>query len=147
LRSFKANDLPYKFEAGTPAITQTIGLAAAVRYLKTITMPMVESHSRELVDMTIEEMEKIAGVQVFGPGKGRQIASVSFTVEGVHPHDVSAVLDQIGVAVRAGHHCAMPLHTRFQLNATSRASFSIYNSEEDVEILVRGLHKVIDYFG
>ncbi|MEE4195464.1 MAG: SufS family cysteine desulfurase [Anaerolineae bacterium] len=146
LRSFKANDLPYKFEAGTPAISQTIGLAAAARYLKQISMPLVESHSRELVDLTIQELEKIPGVHIFGPGKGRQLAVVSFTVEDIHPHDVSAVLDQVGVAVRAGHHCAMPLHTRFQLNATSRASFSVYNSEEDVETLVHGLHKVIETF-
>lgn len=147
LRSFKANDLPYKFEAGTPAITQAIGLAAAVRYLKHISMPLVESHSRELVDLTIEELKKIEGVEVFGPGKGRQLAVVSFTVKDVHPHDVSAVLDQFGVAVRAGHHCAMPLHTRFGLNATTRASFSVYNQEEDVETLVRGLHQVIELFG
>ncbi len=146
LRSFKANDLPYKFEAGTPAISQTIGLAAAARYLKQISMPLVESHSRELVDLAIEALEKIPGVEIFGPGKGRQLAVVSFTVEDIHPHDVSAVLDQVGVAVRAGHHCAMPLHTRFHLNATSRASFSVYNSEEDVDTLVQGLHKVIETF-
>ena len=147
LRSFKPNDLPFKFEAGTPAITQAVGLAAAARYLKAITMPLIESHSRELVDLTIEELEKIDGIDIFGPGKGRQLASVSFTVKGIHPHDVSAVLDQVGVAVRAGHHCAMPLHTRFHLNATSRASFSVYNQEEDVATLVRGLHKVLEYFG
>lgn len=147
LRVFTPNELPHKFEAGTPAITQAIGLAAAVRYLKQITMPMVESHSREMVDLTIKELSKIEGVEIFGPGKGRQLAVVSFTVKDIHPHDVSAVLDQSGVAVRAGHHCAQPLHTRFQMNATSRASFSIYNSEEDVETLVQGLQRVIELFG
>jgi len=146
LRSFKVNDLPWKFEAGTPAITQAIGLAAAVRYLKHISMPLVESHSRELVDLAIEQLSGIDGVEIFGPGKGQQLASVAFTVRNVHPHDVSAMLDQVGVAVRAGHHCAMPLHHRFGVNATTRASFSIYNQEEDVSVLVRGIEQALAAF-
>ncbi|MCD4751924.1 MAG: SufS family cysteine desulfurase [Anaerolineaceae bacterium] len=146
LRSFTTNDLPYKFEAGTPAIGQVVGLAAAIRYLQQFSMPLIESHSRRLVDFAIDELNKIEGVHIFGPGKGRQLAVVSFVVDGVHPHDVSQVLDSIGAAVRAGHHCAMPLHTKFNLNGTSRASFSIYNDKEDVEVLVKGIQKAINWF-
>jgi len=146
LRSFTANDLPYKFEAGTPAIGQAVGLAASVRYLKQFTMPLIESHSRRLVDFAIDELNKIKGIHIFGPGKGRQLAVVSFTVDGVHPHDVAQVLDSVGAAVRPGRHCAMPLHTKFNLTGTTRASFTIYNEKADVEILVKGVRKAIDQF-
>lgn len=146
LRSFKTNDIPYKFEAGTPAIAEAIGLGAAVRYLQTIGMENVEAHSRHLVDQAIGILQTIPQLHLVGPGAGQQLASVSFTIDDLHPHDISQVLDTYGVAVRAGHHCAMPLHTRFGLSATTRASFSLYNQKEDVDLLVRGIHSAIDMF-
>ncbi|NSW54042.1 MAG: SufS family cysteine desulfurase [Anaerolineae bacterium] len=146
LRSFKTNDIPYKFEAGTPAIAQAIGLGAAARYLQEIGMENVEAHSRALVDETINRLAAVPQVRLFGPGTGRQLASVSFTIDGLHPHDISQVLDTRGAAVRAGHHCAMPLHTRFGLPASTRASFSLYNQREEIDVLIQGILLAIDLF-
>lgn len=147
LRSFKANDLPFKFEAGTPAIAEAIGLGAAAQYLRRIGLEAISAHSRQLTDAAIAALQTIPGVHLFGPGTDRHIASVSFTVEGLHPHDVSQVLDSFGVAVRAGHHCAMPLHTKFKLPATTRASFYLYNQVNDVELLAHGIREAIGMFG
>jgi cysteine desulfurase/selenocysteine lyase len=146
LRSFIPNEVPYKFEAGTPAIAEAIGLGAAARYLQHAGMAEVEAHSRQLVDLAIEKLSAIPQVHLIGPGVGQQLASVSFTIDDLHPHDVSQVLDTYGVAVRAGHHCAMPLHTRFGLPATTRASFSLYNQISDVDALINGIHAAIDMF-
>ncbi len=142
LRSFSPNDLPYKFEAGTPAIAEAIGLGAAVDYLSAIGMEMIAAHEREIVEYALERLEEIPGVTIFGPPADHKGGVLSFTLNGVHAHDVAQILDQHGIAVRAGHHCAMPLHEKFGITATSRASFYLYNIPEEVDRLVEAIYKV-----
>lgn len=147
LRSFLPNELPYKFEAGTPAIAEAVGLGAAIEYLDAIGMDQVEAHERKLIAYALERLEEVPGVRVFGPPASEKGGVASFTFEGVHPHDVAQILDTIGIAVRAGHHCAMPLHEKFNLPATTRASFYLYNLPEEVDRLIEGLYKVKSIFG
>jgi cysteine desulfurase/selenocysteine lyase len=147
LTEFKANELPYKFEAGTPAIAEAVGLGAAVDYLNGLGMQAVHQHEREIVAYAIERLEEVPGVKVYGPGADRRGAVAAFSLENVHPHDVAQVLDRDGIAIRAGHHCAMPLHDRLCLPATSRASFYLYNVPADVDRLIDGLYKVKKLFG
>jgi cysteine desulfurase/selenocysteine lyase len=142
LRSFSPNDLPYKFEAGTPAIAEAIGLGAAVDYLSAVGMEMIAAHEREIVEYALERLEEIPGVTIFGPPADHKGGVLSFTLNGVHAHDVAQILDQDGIAVRAGHHCAMPLHEKFGITATSRASFYLYNIPEEVDRLVEAIYKV-----
>ena len=146
LRSFKVNDLPHKFEAGTPPIAEAIGFGAAVDYLEGLGMEAVRLHERELIGYALEQMEEIPGLRVFGPSAGEKGGVASFYMAGVHPHDIAQVLDHHGVAVRAGHHCAQPLHNKFDIPATARASFYIYNTCEDVDLLIAGLEEVITIF-
>ena len=146
LRSFVPNELPYKFEAGTPAIGQAIGLGAAVDYLQSIGMDRIAQHEREIIRYTLERLEEIPGVEVFGPTAEFKGGVASFTVKGIHAHDISQILDRGGVAVRAGHHCAMPLHEKFGLAATTRASFYLYNKMEEVDRLVEGIYKAKEIF-
>jgi cysteine desulfurase/selenocysteine lyase len=143
----KWNELPWRFEAGTMAIAEAIGLGAAVRFLEDLGMDAVLAHDRALARMTLERLAAIPGVRVLGPGAERRGGVVAFVVEGVHPHDVATVLDADGVAVRAGHHCAMPLHEKFGLPASVRASFHCYSLPEDVEALARGLARALEVFG
>jgi cysteine desulfurase / selenocysteine lyase len=139
---------PQRFEAGTPMTSQVVGLAAAARYLGAIGMDAVEAHERELVAATIEGLSGIDGVRIVGPrSMENRGAPVSFVVDGVHAHDVGQVLDDDGVAVRVGHHCALPLHRRFGLAATARASFAVYNTADEVERLVAGVRRAVDFFG
>jgi cysteine desulfurase/selenocysteine lyase len=139
---------PQRFEAGTPMTSQVIGLGAAARYLGAIGMDVVEAHERELTAAAIEGLSGIDGVRVIGPKSMENRGSpVSFIVDGVHAHDVGQVLDDDGVAVRVGHHCALPLHRRFGLAATARASFAVYNTHEEVDRLVAGVRHAIDFFG
>jgi cysteine desulfurase/selenocysteine lyase len=147
LHEFKANELPYKFEAGTPAIAEAVGLGAAVDYLSGLGMPAIHAHEMALISYALERLEEVPGVKVYGPRAERRGGVAAFTFEGVHPHDVAQVLDRDGIAVRAGHHCAMPLHDRFDLPATSRASFYLYNVPEEVDRLIEGLYKVKKMFG
>ncbi len=147
LKEFKVNDLPYKFEAGTPAIAEAVGLGAAVRYLQSIGMQAIAAHEREITAYALERLEEVPGVVVYGPPADRKGGVAAFSLEGVHPHDVAQVLDRDGVAVRAGHHCAMPLHDRYNLPATTRASFYLYTTPGDVDRLVDGLYKVKQLFG
>ncbi|MBW8010523.1 MAG: cysteine desulfurase [Chloroflexi bacterium] len=147
LRSFTTNDLPYKFEAGTPAIAEVIGLGAAVEYLDDIGMDTIAAHTKELTAYALERLEEVPGVWLFGPSIEHKAGVAAFTFEGVHPHDVSQILDRDGLAVRAGHHCAMPLHEKFDLPATTRASFYLYNEKQDVDRLIEGLYKVKEIFG
>ena len=147
LHEFKANDLPYKFEAGTPAIAEAVGLGAAVKYLTGVGMAAIHAHEQAMIGYALERLEEVPGVKVYGPAAERRGGVAAFTLEGVHPHDVAQVLDRDGVAVRAGHHCAMPLHDRFDLPATSRASFYLYNVPEEVDRLIEGLYKVKKMFG
>jgi cysteine desulfurase / selenocysteine lyase len=147
LREFKANELPYKFEAGTPAIAESVGLGAAVDYLSAIGMEAIHAHEQEIITYALERLEEVPGVKVYGPRAEKKGGVASFSLEGVHPHDVAQVLDRDGIAVRAGHHCAMPLHDRYQLPATTRASFYLYNTPDEVDKLIQGLYKVKKMFG
>jgi len=147
LRSFAANSLPHKFEAGTSAIAEAIGLGAAVDYLEQVGMDAVAAHEAEIIVYALERLEEIPGVSVFGPPAEYKGGVASFMLSGVHPHDISQVLDTYGVAIRAGHHCAMPLHEKFGLPATARASFYLYNEMEEVDRLVNAIYKVKEIFG
>jgi cysteine desulfurase / selenocysteine lyase len=139
---------PQRFEAGTPMVSQVIGLAAAARYLGGIGMATVEAHERELVAAAIDGLSGIDAVCIIGPTTLENRGSpVSFVVDGVHAHDVGQVLDDEGVAVRVGHHCALPLHRRFDVAATARASFAVYNTLDEVDRLVAGVRRAIDFFG
>ncbi|WP_461480119.1 cysteine desulfurase [Mycobacterium sp. HUMS_1102779] len=139
---------PQRFEAGTPMTSQVVGLGAAARYLGAIGMDAVEAHERELVAAALEGLSGIGGVRIIGPTAMADRGSpVSFVVDGVHAHDVGQVLDDEGVAVRVGHHCAMPLHRRFGVAATARASFAVYNTVEEVDRLVAGVRRALDFFG
>ncbi len=135
------NDSPMKFEAGTPNIAGVIGLGAAVQYLEAVGMENVEAHDQELTAYALEKLSAIPDVTVIGPGAGERIGVVSFTVDGAHPHDLATLLDREGVAVRGGHHCAMPLMGKLGLTGTCRASFGAYNGKEDVDALVEALEK------
>jgi cysteine desulfurase/selenocysteine lyase len=139
------NALPYKFEAGTPDISGAIGLAAAVDYLEALGPESIAAHERELLAYAVDALSAERDVRLVGTPRERA-GAVSFLVGDVHPHDVGTVLDRHGIAVRAGHHCAQPLMQRLGLAATARASFGLYNTREDVDVLVRGLHAVREMF-
>jgi len=147
LRSFSPNELPHKFEAGTPAIAEAIGFGVAVDYLKTIVMDVVAAHEREITAYAFDRLSEIPGLEIYGPAIEYKGGVVSFTLRGIHPHDVAQLLDRDGIAVRAGHHCAMPLHQKFNLPATTRASFYLYTTLEEIDQLVRGLENVVRIFG
>jgi cysteine desulfurase/selenocysteine lyase len=136
------NELPWKFEAGTMNIAEAVGLGAAVQYLEGLGREAVWEHDRALARYTMERLAELPGVTVLGPPADRRGGVVAFTVEGVHPHDVATVLDRDGVCVRAGHHCAMPLHDLLGVPASARASFHCYSVPEDVDALVEGLRTV-----
>jgi cysteine desulfurase/selenocysteine lyase len=146
LRSFTPNELPYKFEAGTPAIAEAIGLGAAVDYLGQVGMQAIAEHEQRLVAYAMERLEEVPGVHVYGPPAEFRGGVTSFTVADIHPHDVSQILDNDGVAIRAGHHCAMPLHEKYGLPATARASYYLYNTAEEVDKLIDGLYTVRKVF-
>lgn len=146
LRSFKPNDLPHKFEAGTPAIAEAVGLGAAVDYLNGITMQAVAAYEHEIGSYAKERLEEVPGLKIFGPEMDHKGAVFSFTLPGIHPHDASQILDTMGIAIRAGHHCAMPLHDKFRIPATARASFYIYNTLDEVDHLIEGIYKVKSVF-
>ena len=146
LRSFRANDLPHKFEAGTPAIADVIGFGAAVDYLSKIGMESIAAHETEMISYVLERLQEVPGLKVFGPDASQKGAVASFVLEEAHAHDVAQILDFDGVAVRAGHHCAQPLHEKFSVPATTRASFYLYNSVDDVDHLINGINRVKDTF-
>jgi cysteine desulfurase / selenocysteine lyase len=134
-------DPPARFEAGTPAIAQAIGMASALRWLDSLGMDAVLEHERRIADYALERLADVPGIRVFGPSRGpERVGPVSFELEGVHAHDISEILDRHGVAVRAGHHCAQPLMDRLGIAATARASFGVYTTPEEVDRLVEGLH-------
>jgi cysteine desulfurase/selenocysteine lyase len=138
-------DLPNKFEAGTPAIASQIGLGAAIDYLNSIDREQAAAHEHELLRYATERITAIEGVRIIGTA--REKASVlSFVIDEIHPHDIGTILDQEGIAVRAGHHCAQPVMQRFNIPATARASFAFYNTKEEVDILARTIEKVIEIF-
>src|SRR5215475_463373 len=141
------NELPYKFEAGTPAIAEAYGFGVAIDYVSAVGLEAIERHEHELVVRAMDRLAEIPGIRIFGPPADRRTGIVSFEVEGVHPHDVAQILNWEGVAVRAGHHCTQPLMTRLGVAATTRASFYLYSLPDDVDRLVAGLWKVKETFG
>ncbi|MGI8461667.1 MAG: cysteine desulfurase [Solirubrobacterales bacterium] len=134
-------DPPARFEAGTPAISQAIGMAAAIRWLDALGLDAALAHEREITDHALARVAEVPGLRVFGPPRGPdRVGPVSFELEGIHGHDVAEILDRHGVAVRAGHHCAQPLMDRFGIAATTRASFGVYTTTEEIDRLLEGLH-------
>ena len=147
LRSFRPNSLPHKFEAGTPAIAEAVGFGAAIDYLESIGIDAIAAHEHEITEYALERLEEVPGIKLFGPSADNRGGVASFTFDGVHPHDVAQILDRDGIAVRAGHHCAQPLHEKYGIPATSRASFYLYNTKDEVDMLVNSLYKVKELFG
>ena len=147
LRSFRPNTLPHKFEAGTPAIAEAVGFGAAVDYLTSLGMDNISAHEHEITEYALERLEEVPGLKLFGPSADKKGGVAAFTFDGIHPHDVAQILDRDGIAIRAGHHCAQPLHEKFGIPATSRASFYLYNTKDEVDMLVNGIYKVKELFG
>ncbi|MFA5051462.1 MAG: cysteine desulfurase [Patescibacteria group bacterium] len=141
------NDLPWKFEAGTPNIAGTIGFGAAIDYLQAIGMDRIFSHEQDLTALAIKELSAIPGIVIYGPREVKDRGgAVAFSVSDIHPHDLASILDEQGIAVRAGHHCAQPLHEKLGVESTTRASFYLYNTESDVMSLVAALKKAKEIF-
>jgi cysteine desulfurase / selenocysteine lyase len=141
------NTLPHKFEAGTPNVGDTVGLAAACEYLDSIGMDAVRAHELSMLKLAEARLREVPGVVIYGPGPDERSGVLSFNVEGIHPHDMATILDQVGVCIRAGHHCCQPLMRRLGVHATARASFYVYNDVADVEALVAGVRKAVAVFG
>jgi cysteine desulfurase/selenocysteine lyase len=140
------NDLPYKFEAGTPHISGAIGLGAAIDYVQGIGLTAIAEHESELLAYATQQLQQIPGLRLIGKARERS-GAISFLLDGLHPHDVGTLLDQEGIAVRTGHHCTMPLMDRFCIPATVRAALAVYNTREEIDALVKGIHKVKKFFG
>lgn len=134
------NDIPWKFEAGTPNIEGAISISSAISYLKSIGLEKIEMHEKKLTEYALEEIEKLKNIQMYGPKERSGI--ISFNIPNLHPHDVSAILDRDGIAVRGGHHCAMPLMKSLNLNGTARISFYLYNSLDDIDLLIKSLKNI-----
>ena len=148
LRRSEWNDIPWKFEAGTPDISAQIGLGAAADYLLGLGMDRVQAHEQDLAAYALDLLPReVPGIELYGPAAELRGGVVAFNLPGIHPHDVAQVLDSFGVAVRAGHHCTMPLHERLDLAATARASFQVYTSRADIDALAAGLREVRRLFG
>ena len=141
------NDLPWKFEAGTPNIADLIGLGAAIDYLESLGMDQVREHEMALTGYALEQFDRLNGIKVFGPKDlSKRGGVISFHSDDVHPHDMGTMLDREGIAIRTGHHCAMPLTRKLSVAATARASFYIYNTEEEVDKLTSAITATLDYF-
>ncbi|MEE9219646.1 MAG: cysteine desulfurase [Acidobacteriota bacterium] len=139
------NRVPYKFEAGTPHIAGAVGLAAAIGYLENVGHEAIAAYEHDLLEYATEALSSLPGMRLIGTAR-EKTAVLSFVIEGVHAHDVGTILDQEGIAVRAGHHCTQPLMARFGLDATARASLAFYNTREEVDALVEGIHRVREVF-
>jgi cysteine desulfurase/selenocysteine lyase len=139
--------LPYKFEAGTMAIAEAVGFATAAEYVTGIGLEAIEQHEHALVDYALERLAEVPGLISYGPPAERRAGIISFNLDGIHPHDVSQILDMENVAIRGGHHCTQPLMRRLGVAATNRASFYLYTIPEDIDRLVAGLHKVRKVLG
>ena len=147
LRRSDFNEVPWKFEACTPDIAAEIGMGAAAEYLMAVGMDNVHAHERELVRHALEVLPReVPGIQMYGPAAELRGGVVSFNLPGIHPHDVAQILDREGIAIRAGHHCTMPLHERFDIAATARASFNVYSVPEEIDALAAGLREVVRIF-
>ncbi len=139
------NDLPYKFEAGTPHIAGVIGLGAAIDYVNGIGLTRAAAYEHELLEYGTEQLQGIEGLQLIGTAR-HKAGVLSFVLDGIHPHDIGTVLDTQGIAIRTGHHCTQPLMQRFQIPATARASFAFYNTKSEIDALVEGIHKTFEVF-
>ncbi|MBE3559428.1 MAG: cysteine desulfurase [Ktedonobacteraceae bacterium] len=147
LRSSTWNDLPWKFEAGTPAIAEAIGLGAAVDYLHSLGMENVRQHEQAITAYALQQLRSVPGLTIYGPDAQQRGGVISFTLDDIHPHDLASILDQqVGVAIRAGHHCAQPLMERYNVSATARASFYIYTKETEIDTLIEGLLQAKEIF-
>lgn len=141
-------ELPWKFEAGTPIIGGAIALGAAIDYLAEVGLANIHAHEQALASYAIEEMSKIDGITIYGPkDASKRCGLVTFNLEGAHPHDIATILDEDGIAIRAGHHCAQPLMKWLDVSSTARASFYIYNTKEEIDALIDGLKLTKEYFG
>ena len=140
------NILPYKFEAGTPSIADVVGLGAAIDYLNDIGMDSVAAYEAELLAYATEKAKQIKGLRLIGEAQEKG-AILSFVLDKIHPHDIGTMLDSLGIAIRAGHHCAMPVMDFFEVPATARASFAMYNTKEEVDVLINGIESLIEIFG
>ncbi len=140
------NALPYKFEAGTPAIAEVIGLGAAIDYLNEIGMANIAAYEAELLAYATEKAREIKGLSIIGEAEHKG-AILSFVLDKIHPHDIGTMLDSLGIAIRAGHHCAMPVMDFFEVPATARASFAMYNTKEEIDFLMKGIVSLIEVFG
>lgn len=140
------NTIPYKFEAGTPNIADAIGLAAAIDYMESVGIEAIAAWEHELLDYATSRLEAIPGLRIVGTAANKA-AVISFTLDAAHPHDIGTIVDQEGVAIRTGHHCAQPAMIRFGIPATARASFALYNTRDDVDALVRAVERVVELFG
>jgi cysteine desulfurase/selenocysteine lyase len=138
--------IPAKFEAGTPHIAGGIGLGAAIDYLESLDMDAIQSYEQDLLDYAMEAVAAIPAVRIYGTARDKA-GVISFAIEGVHPHDIGTILDQEGIAIRTGHHCAQPVMDRFGVPAMSRASLAFYNTKDEIDALVAGIHKVKEVFG
>jgi cysteine desulfurase/selenocysteine lyase len=136
------NDLPYKFEAGTPNIADTVAFRAALEFTSSIGKDKIRKHENELLQYATEQLEQIDGLKIYGKAK-EKVSLVSFVIAGVHPQDLGILLDNRGIAVRTGHHCAQPLMDRYCIPGTTRASFAMYNTLEEIDLLVAGLQKAV----
>ena len=139
------NALPYKFEAGTPNIGGVIGLGAALDYVTSVGLENVQPYEAALLNYATERLDSIKGIRIIGTAAERA-GVLSFIMDCAHPHDIGTILDSEGIAIRTGHHCAQPVMQRFGIPATARASFALYNTQEDIDALVRGLQKVVEVF-
>lgn len=140
------NDLPYKFEAGTPSIADAVGLGAAIDYVTDIGMDTIAAYEAELLNYATEQARTIAGLRIIGQAADKG-AILSFVLDKIHPHDIGTMLDSLGIAIRAGHHCAMPVMDFFKVPATARASFAMYNTKQEIDVLMQGIKELIKVFG
>ena len=139
-------EAPLKFEPGTPPISEVIGLNAAIEYIQSIGLKKIREHELNLAEITRSELKKNPLIRIIGNAKNRA-ATISFIMEGIHPHDIGTILDNENIAVRVGHHCTQPTMTRFKVPATARVTFGIYNEENDINRLIKGLNEAKDLFG
>jgi cysteine desulfurase/selenocysteine lyase len=147
LRESRWNELPWKFEAGTPAIEEGIALGTAIDYLEGLGMESIGNYEKQIIVYAMERLSEIDGIEIYGPPAEQRGGLVSFNIAGIQPHDIAAALDYDGIAIRAGHHCAQPLHEKLGIKASARASFCFYNTMEEVDKLVDGLHKAKKVLG
>ena len=139
------NDVPHIFEAGTPNIVGAIGLGKAIDFIEKITLEKIEEHEMDLLNYATQKISKIKGVRIIGTSENKA-SVISFVMDGIHPHDIGTIMDNLGIAIRAGHHCTQPVMDFYDIPATARASFAIYNTKEDVDKLIEGIEKTKEVF-